>query len=68
MHSIRDKDDPRGSDDIKPNAANLALTDGKLCNCDKYPEHNTNSDECWCEPEIIVMENGNKVIVHNEEN
>ena len=34
----------------------------------KYPEHDTNSENCWCEPEIIVMENGNKVIVHQEEN
>ena len=30
--------------------------------------HNTNSEDCWCEPEIIIYENGNKVIIHNGEN
>jgi hypothetical protein len=32
----------------------------------EYPEHNTDSGECWCEPEIIKFENGNKLIVHND--
>ncbi len=32
----------------------------------KFPEHNTDSPECWCEPEIREdPETGNKVIVHN---
>lgn len=29
-------------------------------------EHNTNSEWCWCHPKIDVMENGNKVIIHND--
>ena len=33
---------------------------------DKYPEHNTDSEECWCEPIVIYIdpENNNKVILH----
>ena len=29
-------------------------------------EHNTNSECCWCGPEIEIMDNGNKVIIHND--
>jgi DNA-binding XRE family transcriptional regulator len=29
-------------------------------------EHNTMSPDCWCNPKIEVMENGNKVIQHND--
>lgn len=32
-----------------------------------YPIHNTDSEECWCGPVVEVMENGTKVIIHNEE-
>ena len=35
----------------------------EVCQC--YPEHCTNGDECWCEPEIIVVDE-NKIIVHRE--
>ena len=35
----------------------------EVCNC--YPDHCTEGDECWCEPEIIVV-NDNKIIVHRE--
>ena len=31
-------------------------------------QHDTDSEDCWCEPQIIVYENGNKVIIHQEEN
>ena len=36
----------------------------------KYPEHNTDSEECWCEPKIVYIDpiTGNKVIVHNDFN
>ena len=27
-------------------------------------EHNTMGEDCWCNPKIEVMENGNKVIIH----
>lgn len=30
--------------------------------------HDTDSEYCWCEPEIIEYDNGNKVIIHREEN
>ena len=29
-------------------------------------EHNTNSESCWCSPKIETMDNGNKVIIHND--
>ncbi|MFZ2937641.1 MAG: hypothetical protein WA066_02930 [Candidatus Omnitrophota bacterium] len=32
----------------------------------KYPEHNTDSEDCWCEPRIEVQENGNKVVIHRD--
>ena len=41
-----------------PPKPSWACHEGKPCVC----------DNCWCEPEIIIMENGNKVIVHQEEN
>lgn len=28
--------------------------------------HNTNGVDCWCNPTIETMENGNKVVIHNE--
>ena len=31
-----------------------------------YPDHNTDSEDCWCEPEIIKLDNGNTVVVHND--
>jgi len=39
-----------------------------VCNC--YPEHCTDGkhDKCWCNPEVVVMENGNNVIIHNDFN
>ena len=39
--------------------------------CDCYPEHCEKYEEhgvCWCDPEVIIMENGNIVFVHNDEN
>jgi hypothetical protein len=27
-------------------------------------EHDTNTESCWCEPEVRIMDNGNKVIIH----
>ena len=30
-------------------------------------EHYTDGRPCWCEPEVEVMENSNKVIIHKEE-
>ena len=30
-------------------------------------EHITDGEDCWCEPTIRTMDNGNKVIIHNEE-
>ena len=35
------------------------------CKIAKY-EHNTHGAYCWCNPKIEVMENGNKVIIHND--
>jgi len=32
----------------------------------EYYEHNTHGVDCWCNPKIEVMENGNKVIIHND--
>ena len=32
----------------------------------EYYEHNTHGAYCWCNPKIEVMENGNKVIIHND--
>ncbi len=29
-------------------------------------EHNTNGPDCWCCPQIITEENGNKVVIHND--
>lgn len=29
-------------------------------------EHNTMDEHCWCNPRVEVMENGNKVIIHND--
>ena len=29
-------------------------------------EHNTMGEDCWCNPRVEVMENGNKVIIHND--
>jgi DNA-binding XRE family transcriptional regulator len=29
-------------------------------------EHNTHSPDCWCNPKIETIENGNKVIIHND--
>ena len=29
-------------------------------------EHNTNSESCWCGPKVETMDNGNKVIIHND--
>lgn len=42
----------------------------QTCNkfCDNYRlKHNTDGVDCWCDPEIIEFENGNKVIIHQEE-
>ena len=38
--------------------------------CDKYPEHNTDSDKCWCMPYVAFIDSktGNKVIVHKDFN
>ena len=33
----------------------------------EYYEHNTHGVDCWCNPKIEVMENGNKVIIHNND-
>ena len=30
----------------------------------KDPDHNTSDDWCWCNPEVEVLENGNKIIKH----
>ena len=30
----------------------------------KDDDHFTNGDWCWCNPEVEVLENGNKVIKH----
>lgn len=34
----------------------------------KYPEHNTDSDYCWCEPTVIFTypESGDVVILHRD--
>lgn len=32
----------------------------------KDMEHNTQNECCWCNPKIEVMENGNKVVIHND--
>ena len=29
-------------------------------------EHNTSSESCWCGPKVETMDNGNKVIIHND--
>lgn len=29
--------------------------------------HDTDSENCWCNPAIETMPNGNKVVIHNEE-
>ncbi len=29
-------------------------------------EHNTHSLDCWCNPKIETLDNGNKVIIHND--
>ncbi len=42
----------------------------QTCNkqCQHYKlKHYTNGEDCWCEPEKITMNNGNKVILHREE-
>ena len=31
-------------------------------------EHNTNSEWCWCEPDIEYVKGGGKVIVHRKFN
>ena len=36
------------------------------CEVSEYYEHNTHGVDCWCNPKIEVMENGNKVIIHND--
>lgn len=33
------------------------------CSC---PEHNTDSPECWCDPEIEELENGNLIVIHRD--
>lgn len=33
---------------------------------DSFPEHNTDSETCWCSPDIEIMENGAKLIIHRE--
>jgi hypothetical protein len=40
-------------------------TDDKLA---KYPEHSTDSEDCWCDPQVVFIdaETGNKVIVHRD--
>lgn len=43
-----------------------AVTCNKQCHYYRL-KHNTENESCWCEPDKIVMENGNKVIVHREE-
>lgn len=35
---------------------------------ERYQKHNTDSEDCWCEPEIIELENGNKVVIHRGDN
>ena len=55
---------------MKSTVANMIdedLRDGTITRESVYPGHNTGSDECWCEPVVEVMENGTKVIIHNEE-
>ena len=37
-------------------------------NYPNYPEHNTDSDDCWCEPEVLEFDNGSKVIIHRGDN
>lgn len=29
-------------------------------------EHYTGSDCCWCNPKVKVLDNGNKIIIHND--
>ena len=29
--------------------------------------HVTDSPFCWCNPEVRTMENGNRVVIHNED-
>jgi len=29
-------------------------------------EHNTNSENCWCDPNIEVLHSGDKVITHKD--
>ena len=29
-------------------------------------EHNKMGEDCWCNPRVVVMQNGNKVIIHND--
>jgi hypothetical protein len=41
------------------------ITSGVGTNRIPKMEHNTDSPECWCNPTIQVMPNGNKLIIHN---
>ena len=34
----------------------------------KYPEHNTDSDVCWCDPDVVEYSDGSKLIIHNQFN
>jgi hypothetical protein len=43
-----------------------ALLDGPPVPCvEPYLDHNTDTADCWCHPIIETMENGNKVVIHN---
>lgn len=42
----------------------------QTCNngCPHYKlKHNTDGEACWCDPEKIEYKNGNKVIIHREQ-
>ena len=32
------------------------------------PEHETDEEDCWCDPEIERMDNGNRLVKHRDVN
>jgi hypothetical protein len=35
-----------------------------MCAC--YPSHCEHDDTCWCDPAVELLDNGDKLIIHNK--
>lgn len=44
--------------------ASVAVQPVVMCAC--HPSHCEHGDTCWCEPAVELLDNGDKLIIHNK--